>query len=169
VPVSESVAVKQAIRLCSLLAGDGSDILQEELVEALRGAAINDDHCIRITSEWIKYNKFRPMPAELYTLGEAIPGYSSDLKSDKKCVGCQGTGWEQAWELVTYHRKNEEFYKTKERITDPAIAADLRKRVDNHSQRVYDGVIRCSHCNYGRSLAMAEEQRAIHENEPRSR
>jgi hypothetical protein len=159
VAVSESVAIKQAIRLCSLIAGDGSDILQEELVEALRAAALSDEHCVRITSTWIKYNKFRPMPAELYRLAESLPAFATAMTVNNKCAGCSGTGWEQVWDLVTYHRNRDSRHKTTERIVDAAVAADLKRRVDGNQQRVYDGVIRCTQCNYGRGLAMAEQAR----------
>jgi hypothetical protein len=64
------------------------------------------------------------------------------------CRACDGTGWVQAWELVTYRRSpGGGTYKAVDIIRDPEATAQLAGQVDGSTQAVYPGVLRCRECS----------------------
>jgi hypothetical protein len=81
-------------------------------------------------------------------------------KPDRACKACYGTGWEQVFTLHTYERTpGGGSYQRKEIIPTKEQADILKYTVDGVKQIVYDNVQRCTHCGYGKQVAVEEFDR----------
>ena len=149
--ITEQMAKQQLVRLQSLR---NPPLSTDEIIAIYRDRAKNASHAARMTNWLLAKCQYFPVPQEV---GEAASETVTDadfVKQDRSCSFCAGTGWQHAWELITYNRTaNDGMYKSRDIITDAEDAARLMKLVDGKDQRVYDGVIRCKHCGYGASLA----------------
>lgn len=152
----KSVA-SQLLRMSSLPGygqRDESEVMATR--EALRSAAVSDGHCEAIATEALRACKWFPSPAEIFALAAQVSN-PDVIERDRQCPGCAGTGWQQAWELVTDTALRGGGQKrTTERIAKEQYAS-LRRQVNGTSQRVYEGVIRCRQCSYGQRVAELEK------------
>ena len=159
--VSETVAVRQALRL-SILVSDSSgssETAQDEILKALQKYPISDEHCVRIVDAWIADEKYRPLPTDIRRLAELIP-MMDHPQPDRTCKACLGTGWEHVHTLCTYEKgSGGGTYCRKEIIPSEEKALMLRRNVDGEKQRVYSAVRRCTWCRYGKQVAAEETDR----------
>jgi hypothetical protein len=155
--ISEQVLSQQLIRLGALRGAPDS---VDEVMHAYREASKNPAHASRITAWLLRHSTFFPTPSEVYTAA-AQSLLDDDLpRADAGCSSCHGTGYGRAWQLVTYtNTSGGGSHKSVDIITDPDVAQDLRRKVDQRNQLLYECAPRCRSCNYGRALAIAEESR----------
>lgn len=127
---------------------------------AYRECAKNRQHAARITAWLLRHLRFFPVPNDVYQAGAETLEESDFAQPDRECPSCGGTGYGQAWQLVTHgETSGGGAHKSIDVITDPAIAAALRLKVDRKNQFLYDCAPRCTRCSYGRALAIAEQSR----------
>jgi hypothetical protein len=161
-PVSETGAVRQALRLSILIcdSSGSSETAQDEILSALKKYAVNDEHCVRMVDAWIASEKYRPLPADIRRLADSVP-MMDHSRPEKSCKACLGTGWEYVWTLCTYEKgPSGGTYCRTEIIPTEEQAAILRQNVDGQKQRVYTAVRRCTECRYGQRMASEENARA---------
>jgi hypothetical protein len=160
--LNEGIAAKHFLRFMCLRFAPKDDKRQKEIIDALREAAISPDHCARIVGGWIRKNSQFPTPFDIYQTAEAIASHGVAARPDGDCRSCEGTGFEQVWELVTWERRpNGAAYKSIQAIEDRDTAAEIGLKADGKTQIVYDCVRRCKKCEYGRSLAEAAAARGV--------
>ena len=149
--ISQPEAMQQIVRL-SVLRYRPDDI--SEAVRTFQQYAANPSHASRMT-DWImrRFAEF-PMPVEIVQAAEETSAYEERVKRDRKCRGCDGTGYEQVWQLITYHKTpGGGCYKTADTITNAETAADLRRLCDGKNQILYDCARPCTVCAFGAAIA----------------
>lgn len=162
--ISETAVNQQLVRLAVLR---GAPETTDEVVYAFREAAKNQAHASRITDWLLRHQTFFPTPSEIYNASSQTLREDDMPRPDRKCKACGGTGYAQAWELVTYEQTSGGgSRKTVDVITDAETAAALRLKVDGRTQVVYDGVVRCRACSYGRAIAEAKAREPEAEKSP---
>lgn len=155
--ISEQQIGQQLVRLAVLRGAPDS---ATEVIFAFREAAKNPAHAARITGWLLRHQTFFPTPSEIYNAASQTLREDDLPQADAKCPSCGGTGYGQAWELVTHtDTPGGGSHKTVDVIRDPVIAAELRLKVDRKNQFLYDCAPRCKACSYGRALAIAEQQK----------
>lgn len=154
--ITTSEATRQIVRLSVLRYRPEQ---MDEIVAAFQTYAQSRDHATRMT-DWLlrRYTDF-PVPVEIAEAAEATREGEGRVKPDRRCRGCDGTGYEQVWQLVTYHKtEGGGCYKSLDAITSPETAAELRKLCDGKNQILYDCVRPCTHCRYGAAIATPREE-----------
>jgi hypothetical protein len=142
--IADDVLNRQVIRLGALR--NRPDYLGD-IEDAFREAARNAAHAMRMTDRIVRYSEFFPTPAEVYTAASATASDEDLPKRNRNCPACDGTGWEQVWQLITYQRTpGGGMYKSFDVITDREQAMKLEKMVDGKDQLVYACVRRCTRC-----------------------
>ena len=156
--ITSAEATQQIVRLSVLRYRPEQ---MDEIVKAYQEYARNPKHATRMT-DWLirRYTDF-PMPMEIAEAAEATFADEDRVKPDRKCRGCDGTGYEQVWQLVTYHRtEGGGCYKSLDTITNAETAADLRRLCDGKTQILYDCVQPCTRCHFGAAIAAGPPQDA---------
>jgi hypothetical protein len=88
------------------------------------------------------------------------------VQRDRHCEACNGTGWERRFVLTTYEGGETYSHPRRQRITEQQYN-DLRGKVDGRTQRVDDGVARCTQCEYGRHMKVLDSTAPEEEQAPR--
>lgn len=142
--ITDSVLDAQMIRIGILR---NRPAIEDDVRIAYQESARNNEHAVRITSHILRYSEFFPTPSEVYNAA-AITLQEGDIpKRSRNCPLCDGTEYEQVWQLVTYHRTaGGGVYKALDTITNRETAMDLKKRVDGKDQLLYDCVRPCPRC-----------------------
>jgi hypothetical protein len=154
--ISEAIVSQQIVRL-SILRGEKSEAAIAEVKQVYREAAKNPAHATRMTNWIIRHLDFFPVPREVFTAASEEYRAEESAQPDKHCKACGGTGFEQAWQLVTYHANPDgSAFKQVDVIRDPEVAADLRAKVDGKTQFLYPCVDQrgCTKC--GRNAALKQ-------------
>jgi hypothetical protein len=130
----------------------------EEAEIAYRESAKNAEHAARMTGWLLHRSEFFPTPFEIYEAAGATLRQDDLPRPDKTCKACHGTGYVQAWMLLTYNFSGEgSLYTSKDVITDPEIAKRLEGQVDGKTQIIYSCAPHCSKCSYGRAIGRPAE------------
>jgi len=149
--ITEAQARQQIVRL-TVLRFKPEDI--SELVAIYREYARNFQHSVRMT-DWLlrRYTDF-PVPLEVMEAAEATISSEDVVKPDRRCRQCDGTGYEQVWQLVTYNKTpGGGCFKSIDNIFSREAAEDLRRLCDGKTQILYDCTRPCTTCRYGAAIA----------------
>ena len=124
-----------------------------ELVDTLASITFTQAEAKRIVSECLQASRFCPTPFDLRNMAADIRAKSNTWTPHVgKCSAgqCDGHGFAQAFFLVTEERRGEASFKRRERIS-PSTYAELARKVDGNTQRVYDAVEPCA-CKMARAI-----------------
>ena len=149
--ITQAEAERQVVRLNALRFPPP---VTDEVVAAYQEYARNYRHAVRMT-DWLlrRYTDF-PVPVEIAEAAEATISSEDVVKPDRKCRHCDGTGYEQVWQLVTYNdMPGGGCYKSLDTILSRETADELRKLCDGKKQILYDCVRACTHCRYGAAIS----------------
>jgi hypothetical protein len=134
------------------------ELREEALVEMTNQMAeVFEDEkaCGAAVSKGLANNQFMPTVADLHQLAEEFRE-REDVPIDRDCASCGGSGFKQAWELITYtggFNKRGIPLSTVDRITWEQYR-EMSKEVDGINQKVSQGATAC-HCAYGKHLRHA--------------
>jgi hypothetical protein len=88
--ISHEQAAAQVLRFSGLLGYPSAPEAQDELVDAMRGAAEDQAHARRIVTQWLDENQYGPTPYDIRVTGFATRPVR---EQERSCAGCNGTGW----------------------------------------------------------------------------
>lgn len=133
--------------------------IRDDLGRALQRHARTDEHAIRVTDKMVDECKFRPTPAEIREWCDGV-AVEREKPKGKRCVLCDGTGFETRWYLITYKGASFEVEKSERVSGGMEEARDLRAKLNGPScapshlkrQDVLSGAAKCSVCE-GRGCA----------------
>lgn len=121
----------------------------DELIKALKFAALDGRHAERIIDTWTRQNRWMPTVADIYAMAEAVQDRPDPPDSRFQCKKCSGTGWSRIWTLAT---RRGDTMKLEIKPIPFETWEQLRHTVDGYHQRVDEGVTACD-CEYGLHLA----------------
>lgn len=123
----------------------------DELIKALKLACLDKRHGERVIDAWVRENRWMPTVSDIYATADRIQDRPDPPATRYQCKKCSGSGWQQAWVMVT--RREDHRADEKSEITEE-IYEQLRHTVDGFQQSVYTAAKACD-CDYGKFLANA--------------